>query len=98
MSKPRHLCWMLLSLLAIVPLPLHAAVKILSLKPSLPSPKTIGVSITWTAAATDTNAGPLTFQFNVAAPGQPQSLVKDFNVGTHSAGTWSAPPFVWVPT
>jgi hypothetical protein len=98
MKKPRQACWMLLCLSAMLPLPAIATVKILSLTPSLTSPQKIGKSITWTATATDSNAGRLTFQFSVAAPGQSQSLVRDFNAGTHTAGTWSAPPFVWVPT
>jgi len=54
--------------------------------------------MTWTATATDSNAGPLTFQFNVTPPGGTLIMVKDFNVGTLSGGAWTAQPFVWVPT
>jgi hypothetical protein len=89
----------LLCLLGIVALssPVSAAVTIVSLTPSPPPPQKIGKSITWTATATDSTAGPLTFQFNVAPPKGSLALVKDFNVGTFSAGAWTA-PFVWVPT
>jgi hypothetical protein len=69
--------------------------------PSPKSPQLIGTPITWTATATDSNAGPLTFQFNVATPGGSftNGLARDFNVGTLSSGTtWKSQPFVWTPT
>jgi arylsulfate sulfotransferase len=77
-----------------------AALQIVSFTPSLQSPQLIGTPITWTAIATDSNAGPLTFQFNVAPSSETftNGLVKDFNVGTLSGGTWTSQPFVWVPT
>lgn len=77
---------------------IFASVTIVSLTPSHASPQPIGKTITWTATATDSNAGPLTFQFNVTPPGGAPTMVKDFNVGTLSGGTWTAPSFVWVPT
>lgn len=88
----------LLGLLAGVLTPAYAMVQITSLTPSLKSPQPIGTAITWTAIATDSNTGPLTFQFNVAIPGSSLALVKDYNVGTLSAGAWTAQPFVWTPT
>ncbi|HLY16753.1 MAG TPA: aryl-sulfate sulfotransferase [Bryobacteraceae bacterium] len=69
-----------------------------SMTPSHASPQPLGTSITWTATGTDTASGPLTFQFNVTPPGGSLTMVKDFNVGTLSGGTWTAQPFVWVPT
>ena len=76
-----------------------ATVTAVSFTPSLISPQPIGKTITWTATATDSNAGPLTFQFNILLPRATQfTLVKDFNVGTLNGGTWTAQPFVWVPT
>ena len=79
--------------------PAFAAVDLVSFTPSHPSPEPIGKTITWTAVATDSSAGPLTFQFNILAPGATQFvLVKDFNVGTFSGGNWTSQPFVWVPT
>jgi hypothetical protein len=77
---------------------IFASVTSVSLTPSHASPQPIGKTITWTATATDSNAGPLTFQFNVTPPGGAPTMVKDFNVGTLSGGTWTAPSFVWVPT
>jgi len=45
--------------------------------------------------ATDSNPNNLTFQFSVAAGPRAYALVRDFNVGTLSAGTWTAQPFQW---
>jgi arylsulfate sulfotransferase len=81
-------------------IPASATVAIVSLTPSSKSPQLLGTSITWTAIATDTSTGPLTFQFNVAPPGGTftNGLAKDFNVGTQSGDTYTSQPFVWVPT
>jgi arylsulfate sulfotransferase len=79
-------------------IPALATVQIQSLSPSLAAPQTIGTTINWTVAATDTSAGPLTFQFNVAIPGGSLAMVKDFNVGTYNSGTWTAQTFSWTPT
>jgi arylsulfate sulfotransferase len=78
--------------------PALATVTIVSLAPSPASPQPVGSTIAWTATATDSNTGPLTFQFNVTPPGGSLSMVQDFNVGTLSGGIWTAPSFVWVPT
>ena len=78
--------------------PALGTVQIVSMTPSLGSPQVLGTPITWTATATDSNPGLLTFQFNVALPGGSLALVKDFNAGTLTAGTWTSQPFVWVPT
>jgi hypothetical protein len=85
-------------LLAVWAVPVLGSVQIVSMKPSVPSPQLIGTPITWTVTATDSSPGPLTFQFNAAAQNQVLSLVKDFNAGTLSGGTWTSQPFVWVPT
>jgi len=79
-------------------MPAFAAVGIHSVKPSLAAPQAIGTTIQWAVIAEDTSAGPLTFRFNVARPGGPMRMVKDFNVGTYSSGTWTAPAFAWTPT
>ena len=78
--------------------PASATVTIVSFTPSHVSPEPIGKTITWTTTATDTNANQLTFQFNVTPPNGSLTMVKDFNAGTLNAGTWTAVPFVWVPT
>src|ERR1700722_444415 len=78
--------------------PAYATVQISSLTPSAKSPELIGTSITWIAKATDSGAGPLTFQFNVAPPNGAFALVRDFNVGTHSNGAWTSLPFAWAAT
>ena len=86
--------------LAGLSIPACATVQISSLTPSPQAPQLLGTPITWKATATDSNAGPLTFQFNVAHPGGTfgYRLAKDFNVGTLAASTWTSQPFVWVPT
>jgi arylsulfate sulfotransferase len=86
------------ALLAALCTPAFAAVQITSMAPTLRPPQVLGTSITWWVKATDSSSGPLTFQFNVAPPGGTFALVKDFNVGTFSSGTWTSQPFVWVPT
>ncbi len=91
-----HAC--LLGILALWPAPALATVGIASFTPSPASPQPLGRTITWTATATDSNAGPLTFQFNVTPPNGPLAMVKDFNAGTLSGGVWTAQPFAWVPT
>lgn len=88
----------LAGLLAVLPAPAFAAVTIKSMMPSHPSPEPIGKTIVWTVTATDSDSGPLTFQFNLTPPGGKLTMIKDFNVGTLSAGTWTANPFFWVPT
>ncbi|HLY19467.1 MAG TPA: aryl-sulfate sulfotransferase [Bryobacteraceae bacterium] len=79
-------------------MPALATVQIQSLTPSLNSPQVIGTTIQWTVTATDTNTGPLTFQFSVAPPGGSMAMVKDFNVGTYSSGMWTAQIFAWTST
>jgi arylsulfate sulfotransferase len=97
--KKRKTGWFCLQvLLASLCVPAYATVAISSLTPSAKSPHAIGTTITWTAIATDSDAGPLTFQFNVALPKGALALVQDFNVGTSNAGTWTSQPFVWTPT
>ncbi len=78
--------------------PAFATLTFLTIKPSRQSPQPIGTAITWIVTATDTNPGPLTFQFSVAPPGGSQAMVVDFNIGTLNSGTWTSLPFAWVPT
>src|SRR5580658_1080732 len=88
-----------LMLIVVFCAPAYATVAIVSFTPSRKSPEPIGKTITWTATATDSNTGPLTFQFNILHPGKTEFvLVKDFNVGTLSGGIWTSQPFIWVPT
>jgi arylsulfate sulfotransferase len=76
-----------------------ATVSIGTFTPSHVPPEPIGKTIIWATTATDTNTGPLTFQFNIRTPGSTEfKLVKDFNVGSLASGTWTAQPFIWVPT
>jgi hypothetical protein len=75
--------------------PLLATVTIQSITPSVVSPQPLGTPVTWTVKATDSNPNNLTFQFSVAAGPRAYALVRDFNVGTLSAGTWTAQPFQW---
>ena len=83
------------AVLGLVHHPLYATVTILSMTPSVASPQPLGTTVTWNVTATDSNPGPLTFQFNLAYASQAFSLARDFNVGTSASGTWTAQPFVW---
>jgi len=76
----------------------QATVQIQTLTPSVPSPQSIGKIITFTATATDTNSGPLMFQFSVTPPGGTSTMVNDYNTGTLSSSTWTSRPLVWAPT
>jgi len=89
----------LIGLLVLLPcMPLFATVTITSFTPSRTSPQTIGVPVVWTAKATDTGAGPLTFQFSITPPGGTIQMVKDFNLGSLNTGVWTSKPFTWYPT
>lgn len=85
-------------LLGVLCAPAFATVQISSLTPALAAPQPLGTPILWTATATDSNPGPLTFQFNVAAPRASFALAHDFNVGVLSGTTWTSPAFWWMPT
>jgi hypothetical protein len=99
MKAPNRLWFCSLALFFESSTPAFATVALVSFTPSHASPEPIGKTITWTAIATDSSAGPLTFQFNILSPNATQfALVKDFNVGTLSGGNWTSQPFVWVPT
>jgi arylsulfate sulfotransferase len=87
-----------IGLLAGLCAPGFATVQIVSVRASPRSPQVIGTPVTWTVTATDTNPGPLMFQFNVAAPGGSFMMARDFNAGTLSSGTWTSPAFEWTPT
>src|SRR5579864_7450930 len=95
---PKSSFWSLHAIVLLAGLPAHATVRIVSMTPSLAAPQPIGSVVTWTATATDSNPGPLTFQFNVALPRKSLSLAQDFNVGVLNTGTWTSSPFIWVPT
>ena len=86
--------FLLLALAAAAHAPLHAAITITSMTPSVSAPQYVGRQVVWTVNATDSNPGPLTFQFNVTSPTGAVSMVYDFNVGTLSAGVWTT-QFVW---
>ena len=90
--------WCLAGLMAALCAPAHASVQILSMTSALNPPQVIGQSIVWTVTATDSNTGPLTFRFNVSAPGGSFALARDFNAGTFSSGIWTSLPFTWTPT
>jgi arylsulfate sulfotransferase len=83
--------------LLLLALPAFASVDILSVRPSHASPQPVGTVINWSVRATDTNTGPLMFQFYVAPPRGSFALVTDFNVGTLNSGVWTSPPFAWFP-
>jgi arylsulfate sulfotransferase len=98
MKMPNKTLSFLIGLLALLSAPAFATVTIESLKPSHASPQPIGKTITLTATATDSGAGPVAFQYNITPPNGSLTMVKDFVPGTLSGGIWTGPSLVWVPT
>jgi arylsulfate sulfotransferase len=92
-----HASYIRMAGLLILSLPAIASVDVVSVRPSHGSPQPLGTLIDWTAQATDSNSGPLTFQFWVAPPRGSFALVKDFNVGTLASGVWTSASFAWYP-
>ncbi len=82
LGRSRWLLAVILAVCGCLSTPLHATIQV-QLMPSQASPQVLGTVITWTASATDSNPGPVTYKFEVALPGsnQPFSLVSDFNLG-----------------
>ena len=74
---------------------LHATVTITSITPSVSSPQPVGTPVSFSVTTTDTNPGPLTFQFSAADASGIFSVVRNFNIGTNNAGVWSNQPFSW---
>jgi len=58
---------------------LLAAVQVQSLTASVPSPQPLGTTVVFTAAATDSNAGPLTYRFRIGVAGV-FAAVRDFSL------------------
>jgi hypothetical protein len=98
MNNSSDIHWPLLAMLAVLGAPASATVRMVSFTPTLASPQPIGATIGWTATATDTNTGPLTFQFNVAQPAGALATVKNFNIGALSGGVWQSQSFAWALT
>ena len=90
-----HLNRLLLAAAVLCASSLQATVSIGSFTPSVSSPQPLGTPVTWTATATDSNAGLLTFQYSVSYGNGAFSIVRDFYPGTLTAGTWTGPAFVW---
>jgi len=88
----------LVGLLTLLSGPAFAAVAVVTLTPSQPSPEPIGKTIKFTATATDTGGGPVAFQFLFTPPKGTVTMAKDFVPGTLSGGAWTSPSWVWVPT
>jgi len=98
MKMPSNTFPFLAGLLAVLSGPAFATVTVATLTASHASPQPAGKTITFSATATDTGAGPVAFQFFVTAPKGSATMVKDFVPGTLSGGIWTSPSFVWVPT
>ncbi len=98
MKSPQYRIWLPVALLAAWSAPAKATVKIASFTPSVASPQPIGTTISWTAVGVDSNPGPLTFQFSLTPPNGSPLMIKDFNVGTATRGSWVSQPYDWAPT
>jgi hypothetical protein len=84
-----------LAVIALFAPSLQATVTITSFVPSVASPQLLGTPVAWTATGTDTNTGPLTFQFSVSYGNGPYNLKRDFYPGTLASGVWTGFPFSW---
>ena len=58
---------------------LCAAVTVTQLTASVSFPAPVGTPVTWTAVVSDSNSGPLAYQFSVQWGAQPWSIVRDFS-------------------
>ena len=90
-----HLNRLFVAVAALSASSLYATVGISSLAPSVSSPQLLGTRVTWTATATDSNSGPLTFQYSVSYGNGAFAIIRDFYPGTLAAATWTGPAFVW---
>ena len=77
-------------LLLSVTLPLAATITV-TLSPNLPGPQFVGTSITWTAAANDTQAGAHEFRFGAQPNGGLARILKDFS--PQNFWTWTPADF-----
>ncbi|WP_180538590.1 aryl-sulfate sulfotransferase [Nevskia soli] len=75
--------------------PLSATVSITSFSSATPSPQPIGMPVPFYVTATDSNPGPLAFQFNMSYENGTFTTIRNFNIGTFSNGVWTAQPFSW---
>ena len=73
----RHLFGFSAGLLFVAPL---FATLTVQLTPSLPSPQLLGTPVSFTATATDTNAGTLDYQFSVAINTLPSQITQDYDI------------------
>ena len=81
-GRRRYFPALILAFCGCIGAPLHASIQV-QVTPSAASPQLLGTTITWTASATDSNPGPVTYKFEVALPGPNSafSTVSDFNLG-----------------
>jgi arylsulfate sulfotransferase len=75
--------------------PLSATVTITSFSSGATSPQPLGTPVAFTVTATDSNPGPLAFQFNMSYADGAFTSIRNFNIGTFSDGVWTAQPFSW---
>ena len=82
LGRSRWLLAVILAVCGCLSTPLHATIQV-QLTPSAASPQLLGTMITWTASATDSNPGPVTYKFELAMPGANQTFasLSDFNLG-----------------
>ena len=90
--------WLTITACAALCAPAGATVHITSLTSTLASPQSIGATVGWTARATDTNPGPLAFQFNVSPPNGTLITARNFNLGKLSGSAWQSISFAWALT
>jgi arylsulfate sulfotransferase len=74
---------------------LQGAITISSISPTPLAPQPYGTPVTFTVSATDTNQGPVAFRFEVAYEKAAPVVCRNFDIGTLTAGVWTAQPFTY---
>ncbi len=95
LGPSRFLLAMILAVCSCLSTPLRATIQV-QLTPLPASPQVLGTTITWTASATDSNPGPVTYKFEVAPPGSNPTFatISDFSL----ANTLNWTPNTWEGT
>ena len=84
----------LIGVVLYLPTPLLAVVQVQQVTPTPASPQPVGTIITWTANATDSDAGPLLYQFSVKLGKSPNwQIIRDLAYRTRFSTPTAVPKY-----